>query len=142
LSGNDSGPKSREGSVSKSYSEKVSAERIREFCRAVGAEEGEIAPPTFLTVFRAGEFELLGSIGLKLNNVLHGEQIYTYDSASTGIRAGDEVSFQTTLSTVLEKKGGSGRMTFLSFETRIDVASPAPRSVGSSKTTIIVREKA
>ena len=129
----------KEGQHSARFSEKVTEERIRLFCEAVGAEPSNVAPPTFLTVFRHGEFELFEKLGLKLSNVLHGEQQYSYPS---DILAGDEVSFQTRLSSVLEKKGSSGRMSFLVFETDIEVTAPIPRKAGTSRTTVIVREKA
>jgi hypothetical protein len=133
--------KAREHSKSSVRSEVVTAERIRAFCEALEAQcpsldSDCIAPPTFLTCFRHGEFELFESIGLKLQNVLHGEQYYEYES---DIRAGDEITFQTELSNVLEKKGGSGRLCFLSFET---VVTSKDRKVGKAKTLIVVREKA
>lgn len=131
--------KSFEGKRSRVFSEKITEGRISTFCQAVGAEPSTIAPPTFLTLFRGGEFELFDQMGLKLSNVLHGEQQYSYESE---IHAGDEVTFQTQLTSALEKKGGSGRMSFLSFETEISVKAPNPRPVGKSKTTVIVREKA
>jgi hypothetical protein len=76
-------------------------------------------------------------MGLPLVSVLHGEQTYSYDSE---IVAGDAVSFTTTLSSVHVKKGSKGQMTFLTFETAIDVTAPKPRRAGSSKTMIIARE--
>ena len=86
--------KHREHSKSSVRSEVVTAERIRDFCAALRADcptvDGEcVAPPTFLTCFRHGEFELFEKIGLKLQNVLHAEQIYEYES---DIRAGDEIT--------------------------------------------------
>lgn len=132
------GLKKFEGKVSATFSEKVPEDRIRLFSQAVEAEPSLIAPPTFLTVFRAGEFELFDQMGLRLSNVLHGEQQYTFESE---IHAGDEISFQTTLTSVLEKKGGSGRMSFLEFETEIRLKAPGSRKIGRSKTTVIVREK-
>lgn len=137
MSANNSDHKSHEGAVSNSYKEKISDERIREFCGAVGADVASTAPPTFLTVFRAGEFELLERMGIALASVLHGEQTYLYNS---DLRAGDEVSFKTTLTSVHEKKGARGQMTFLSFETLIEAAGARTRRVGTSRTTIIVRE--
>ena len=135
----DDGHKKYEGKFSSVFSEKITEERIRLFCQAVGTEPSLTAPPTFLTVFRAGEFELFDQMGLNLANVLHGEQQYVYESE---IHAGDEVSFQAKLTSVLEKKGGTGRMSFLSFETLVEVKTPNPRKVAKSKTTVIVREKA
>lgn len=138
--------KHREHSKSLIRSETITAERIRKFCVALGAKCSSsgagsddakcTAPPTFLTCFRHGELELFESIGLKLQNVLHAEQIYEYES---DIRAGDELTFQTELSNVLDKKGSSGRLCFLTFETQV---TSGGHSVGRTKTTIVVREKA
>jgi hypothetical protein len=133
--------KAREHSKSSVRTEVMTAERIRAFCAAVSAEcpntnSDCIAPPTFLTCFRQGELELFERIGLKLQNVLHGEQHYEYES---DIHAGDEITFQTELSNVLDKKGSSGRLCFLTFET---VVTSGDRKVGKAKTTIVVREKA
>ncbi len=86
-----------------------------------------------MTVFRKGEFEVFDLLGLKLENVLHAEQIYQYES---DIRVGDEIEFQTQLSHVLEKKGGA--LSFLTLETKF---STGPRQIGSSRTTIVVKGK-
>jgi N-terminal half of MaoC dehydratase len=136
--------KSREHSKSLVSSEVITADRIRAFCEALGAECPSldadcVAPPTFLTCFRHGELELFDLIGLKLQNVLHGEQLYEFES---DIRAGDEITFQTELTHVLDKKGGSGRLCFLSLETLVTSNSNGEtRKIGKSKTTVVVREK-
>jgi hypothetical protein len=132
--------KNREHSKSSVFTEAVSAERIAKFRQAIHAESTEfsgqsIAPPTFMTVFRRGEFELFELIGLKLESELHAEQFYRYESE---IRAGDEVTFQTELTSVLEKKGTRGRLCFLTLETKFRAKD---RTIGSSRTTIVVREK-
>jgi hypothetical protein len=66
-----------------------------------------------------------------LENVLHAEQIYQYES---DIRIGDQIDFQTRLSHVLEKKGGA--LSFLTLETKF---SADTRAIGSSRTTIVVK---
>jgi hypothetical protein len=86
-----------------------------------------------MTVFRKGEFEVFDLLGLKLESVLHAEQIYQYES---DIRVGDEIEFQTQLSHVLEKKGGA--LSFLTLETKFNTG---PRQIGSSRTTIVVKAK-
>ena len=139
MSANNSDHKSFAGAVSKPYSEKILEERVREFCVAVGAEPAALAPPTFLTVFRAGEFELLERMGIPLAGVLHGEQTYLFNS---DVRAGDEITYKTTLTAVHEKKGTRGQMTFLNFETVIEAAGNRTRRVGTSRTTIIVMGEA
>jgi hypothetical protein len=130
--------KASEGAQSRVYSEPVSRERLEKFCKAVGQTERVdalrvVAPPTFMTVFREGEFELFDLLGLKLENVLHAEQIYQYES---DIRVGENIEFQTQLSHVLEKKGGV--LSFLTLETKFHSGA---RSIGSSRTTIVVKGK-
>lgn len=125
--------KDRVGETASGYRESADAERIRRFCEAVGAPISEVAPPTFMTVFRKGEFDLFSKLGIPLARVLHAEQEYVYRGV---IRAGDEVTYETRLTHVLEKNGASGSMHFLTFETEVATASgPA----GLSKTTIVVR---
>jgi hypothetical protein len=126
--------KSQEGAKSRVYKESVSRERLEKFCRAVGQKgQALVAPPTFMTVFRKGEFEVFDLLGLKLEGVLHAEQIYQYES---DIQVGDDIEFQTQLSHVLEKKGGA--LSFLTLETKFNSGS---RTIGSSRTTIIVKGK-
>lgn len=130
--------KSQEGAKSRVYKESVGRERLEKFCLAIGqrgpaALRVEVAPPTFMTVFRKGEFEIFDLLGLKLESLLHAEQGYQYKS---DIRIGDEVEFQTQLSHVLEKKGGA--LSFLTLETKFFSGA---RAIGSSRTTIIVKGK-
>jgi hypothetical protein len=130
--------KSQEGVKSRVYKEAVNRERLEKFCHAVeqkgpSALPIDAAPPTFMTVFRKGEFEVFDLLGLKLESVLHAEQIYQYES---DIGVGDEIEFQTQLSHVLEKKGGA--LSFLTLETKF---STGPRQIGSSRTTIVVKGK-
>jgi hypothetical protein len=140
-----SGLKEFQGRLSSRFSEKISGERIRLFSSVLGGSSSKAkgSPsvlPTLLTIFRKGEFEHFERMGLKLANVLHGEQVYHYETTDP-IEAGDEVSFQTLVVSVLEKKGSSGRLSFLVFETNIEVTSPKPRKIGTAQTTIIVNDK-
>jgi hypothetical protein len=90
-----------------------------------------------LTVFRKGEFDLFQSLGVELARVLHAEQEYQYENT---IEAGDHVSFETSLTQVLEKGGSSARMQFLTFETEVDAERKSKMvRIGKSKTTIVVR---
>ena len=69
------------GVTSEMYSEKISAERIQAFGQAIGlGRESTATPPTFLTLFRHGEFDLLKKIGVDLARVLHAEQEYDYEN--------------------------------------------------------------
>ena len=130
--------KDKIGTRSKSHSEVVTAERIRAFTSAVGAPDRPEAPPTFLTVFRRGEFEMLQTLGLELSNALHADQQYDFFRP---IRAGDEIHFETEVSQVLEKLSTKQNLQFLTLETRFQVKTPAgPVSVGKSISTLVFRE--
>lgn len=109
---------------------------MKAFAQAVGAREREEAPPTFITVGRKGEFELLQRFGIPLSRVLHGEQEYQYLKP---IRPGDSVEYVTRLANVLEKRGSNAFMQFLIFETEFTVRGEV---VSRAKTNIIHRGSA
>ena len=90
--------KSEIGKTLGPYRDEVTQERIHSFCRAIGAKESLTAPPTFLTVFRKGEFDLFRLLGIELAHVLHAEQGYQYENF---IQAGDIVQFETSVINVL-----------------------------------------
>ena len=132
--------KSYIGQSSGEIREEIDLNRIQSFCKAVSIEETSIAPPTFLTLFRKGEFDLFQKLGLNLANILHAEQEYTYENP---IQAGDSVTFDTAVTQVLEKQGSSSSMQFITFETNFYTERQSKNCfVGKSKTTIVVREKA
>lgn len=115
----------------------VTEQHLRAFCAAVGSKYRGEAPPTFLTVLREGEFDLLEDMGIKLAQALHADQEYTYEDR---ILPGDVLNFESTLTKAFEKKGSKGPMKFMVFETQF-VALRAGKSVpvGCAKSTIIVR---
>ena len=128
--------KERVGEKSPLYKEQVTPQRLMDFCHAVGSHLDHadgVAPPTFMTVFRKGEFDLFSELGLELSKVLHGEQEFQYFNP---IRAGDTVEFQTQLSHVLEKKSATGSLHFMTFHTEVKVLDAV---AGLSKTVILVR---
>ena len=129
--------KSQVGKNSEFYSEEVSLDRIKSFCQAVGAPQSEFAPPTFLTVFRKGEFELFQKLDILLSQILHSEQEYQYENP---IFPGDQVFFRTVVSNVLEKRGRSSSIQFVTFETEMMAKRQLENlHVGKSKTTIVIR---
>jgi hypothetical protein len=132
--------KSRVGETSAEYSEKVDEARLQAFRAAVGAT-GPGVPPTFMTCFRAGEFELFNTLGFELSQVLHAEQEFTYEN---DLQAGDTAFFKATLTNVLEKISSSGgALRFLSFVSTIEAQRDGTRvKIGSSKTTVVVRGQA
>ena len=122
--------------------EKITAEKIAAFRRSVNATSGpaDVAPPTFMTVLRSGEFELFKKFEIPLSSLLHAEQTYTYVEP---IRAGDELEFQTKLSQALSKNGPKGAMHFLTFETDVvAVRADGKKPVGTCRSVIVVREPA
>lgn len=125
--------KERVGETSSPHFDDATAERLAAFSAAIGAPAREVAPPTFLTVGRKGEFELLQRLGVPLQRVLHGEQEYEY---LRPIRAGDRVEYVTRLANVLEKRGTSSFMQFLIFETAFTVRG---ETVARARTNIIHR---
>lgn len=119
------------------YREILDESRLSAFARSVSVSPSQDAPPTFMTVFRRGEFELLEKMGIPLSKVLHGEQEYTYENP---IRAGDTIEFESQLSSVFEKKGGSGTMHFLVFDTQVRIQRQGKTlPAGISKTTIVMK---
>ena len=122
--------------------ETVTADRIRAFRKAVGASDGspDSAPPTFMTVLRAGEFELFRRLGIPLSSLLHAEQTYSYVAT---IQAGDELEFETELVQALSKRGTRGEMHFLTLDTTVAALRPSGRvSVGTCRSVILARETA
>ena len=113
----------------------VTEERLKEFAASIGALSIQDLP-TFLTVLRDGEFEVVERMGISLSQILHGEQEYTLNSA---VQPGDEISYFTTLMNVHEKKGKSSTLHVLLLETDF-VETKSDRDVGTSKTTFVIRE--
>jgi acyl dehydratase len=136
--------KSKVGEVSSERSATVSEAEMRAFADSVRATLGNTAhsmivstaAPTVFTLFRQGEFELLGRFGIELKQVLHAEQEYRYDSP---LACGEEIRYATTLAGVVEKKAKGARLAFMAFETtftRVADASP----VAFARSTIVFRE--
>lgn len=138
--------KSHVGMRSGVYRDKITPERISAFCSAIGLSkvstnvEGTfVAPPTFMTVFRKGEFDLFQQLGIDLASILHAQQEYQYERS---ICSGDAILFETTLSNVLEKKGSSSQLQFITVETHVQAETASGvQSVGRSTTSVVVRNK-
>lgn len=90
-------------------------------------------PPTFLTRYRIGEFELFSRLGIELASVLHAEQAYGY---AEPIVAGDTLHYETSFTQLVEKR----ELSFLTFETRFESERGGKRvPIGTAKTTIVVK---
>jgi N-terminal half of MaoC dehydratase len=116
----------------------VTEDRIRQFCEVIGTPYTGIAPPTFHTIFRDGEFHILANLGLSLSRLLHADQEYYYKGK---ISPGDQIEYDTTLTKAIEKKGENGSTYFLVYETEVRrvLDGVAPEILATSKTTIISR---
>jgi hydroxyacyl-ACP dehydratase HTD2-like protein with hotdog domain len=77
-----------------------------------------IAPPTFLTTFRAeGETgSLLRDLGVDISRVLHGEQEFEMHRP---IRPGETFLCRSKVTDIYEKTGRSGAMAFVARETSV-----------------------
>lgn len=111
------------------FRDQITSEKVRMFCQSLGMPERNTLPPTYLTVFRKGEFELFQKLGIPLSQILHTDQTYEF---LVPIQIGDEVEFKTEVTQVLEK----AKMQFLSFETEFKVEN---RAVAKAISTIVVR---
>lgn len=111
----------------------VTESHLKQFCEVIGTPFVGEAPPTFLTVFREGEFRILANLGLSLSSLLHADQEFTYFRK---ILPGDQLEYDSTLTKAIEKKGKSGSTYFLVYETEIRRSNEV---VGTSKTTVISR---
>jgi hypothetical protein len=116
------------------FEDDASASRLQKFAQAVGAENRMHGFPTFLTVCRKGEFELMQRFGIPLARVLHGEQEYEF---ANPIIQGSKLAYETRLADVLEKRGKSAALHFMIFETKV---TSAGRDIGVARSTIIYRE--
>jgi len=125
---------------SSTFEEEITPERLRAFRTAIGLTAGSHeVPPTYLTRFRQGEFELLERLGVPLQNVLHAEQDYQYFAP---LRPGMKILYETVLANSFEKKGRAGSLHFLVTETRVRWAGSAdPQPLVVCKTTIVAKGK-
>lgn len=122
----------------------LSDAEMKDFAACVQATVGNtvhtpissIAIPTVYTIFRAGEFELIDSLGIQLKQVLHAEQQYKMEAP---LYPGQELQYQTTLTGVLEKKGTGAKLAFLVFETEFIRSADSAR-LAVARSTMVYRE--
>jgi hydroxyacyl-ACP dehydratase HTD2-like protein with hotdog domain len=119
--------------------ERIDPERVKEFARVFDSKNLQEVPPTYLTLFRKLEFELFDRIGFSLSKVLHAEQDYQYEKP---LKAGMQISYETTLANVLEKRGSKVSLTFLVLESVFHekTANGLGDRLATAKTTVVVRE--
>lgn len=132
---------SYEGRTFPPVSYTVERGKLGEFLRAIGEDnpaytgEDPPLPPTLATLvlfWGGGGLEgVLKQIGIDIQNVLHGEQGYTYH---TPIHLGDTISGTTRIGRVYERAG----MQFVEFITEYVNQTQIP--VLTDRVLIIVRE--
>lgn len=106
---------------------RVEAGRIADFARALGAEPGGAAPPTFTMAASAEVVERLvtGVLGLDRARTVHGEQAFEYHAP---VRAGMELEGVVRLlgeARRTGRRGGEMRVLTLGIDYR-DAATGAP----------------
>lgn len=105
-----------------SYTFEVEKGRIRAFADAIGDDnslyqgDDPIAPPTFATCFRDGEFTILQDLNVDLRKLLHGEQEYEYHRP---IKPGDVLTCTPRIASLKSKETKKGTMDFLTTEVQI-----------------------
>ena len=132
------------------YQFEVEKGRIRAFAEAIGDENplfvdtehaqstrmaGVIAPPTFATCFRDGEFTILMDLKVDLRKLLHGTQEYEFHLP---IRPGDILTCAPSISAVKSKETKKGRMDFLT--TQVKITNARDELVCVAKSTVAIRE--
>jgi hypothetical protein len=122
------------GERSSRFSEKITPGRVEQFRSAIRAEADGI-PPTFLTRYRHGEFELFKRMGVELSSILHLEQGYELEEA---LRLDDELGYETALVDWSEKRG----LHFLVLDTFFEARREGGRrlSIGKGRTRLVVRK--
>lgn len=85
---------------------------------ARGSKHGSlIAPPTFPTLFRSEEWDImdmLNDLKVDISKLLHGEQEYEYFRL---IKPGDRLTCTTRIKDIYTKEGKSGSMDMITTET-------------------------
>ena len=125
----------------------VGREKIREFADAIGdantayrdpeaakalGHSDVIAPPTFPFTFTFAASEpLLDQLGIKLQNVVHGDQRFRY---ARPVRAGDRLRCTVTVENIRSMAGND------LLTTRTDVLDEAGEQVLTTWSTLVVRD--
>lgn len=100
------------GLESRPVTAKITEERVRRFCEAIGVPFDGTVPPTFVgTLLEAN----IPGLELPLHGVIHGEQKFTYRQP---LQIGDTVSYTRCIQKIFKRQGKLGMMTFLVIETK------------------------
>ena len=136
------------------FTYEVDKSKIRELVLALGEDDpifwddeaaragglsGLVAPPTFPTLFKmwgeGGNRALVQAMGGDPLRVLHGEEEYEYHGF---IRPGDLITGQSTVISLEEKEGRSGRFEIVVVKT--EYRNQRAELAVVARSTIVVRE--
>jgi hypothetical protein len=109
----------------------IDADHVSAFCKSVGVNPSDEVPPTYLTVMRHLEFELLDDSGILLSSILHGDQEYTYNKP---IKPGMTVEYESVLDQVNQKRN----LQFFYFNTKF-TDKESGELLATSRTNVLVR---
>lgn len=124
------------------FRETITEGQVARFCESTGFSPELRArigvPPTFITRYRTGEFELFEKLGVPLSSVLHAEQGYDYRAP---IEVGDQIEYTTQVANIVEKNAGGRHMKFLTLVSEFSCRR-GERNIGVvavAKTVVVVR---
>ena len=132
------------GMRSRTYCDSILPKHQQLFNEIVGNLDSSRTQKVFplqITRWRQGEFELMEALGVPLDQVLHGEQSYTWD-LELGID--QKIHYQTELTHSFEKSGGKTPLWFIVFETDYYLEKPDGKRgsrVAHARSTMIVRRR-
>ncbi len=124
------------GQESSLHRARLDREAVEAFGKSVSWEIPGEVPPSFLTRFREGEFELLVRLGVELKQVLHAEQEYRWLAP---LKPDAQLDHRSRLADVLSKGGKGGRLTFLKFDSEY-LDPVTTRALAQSRTVMVIRE--
>jgi len=94
-------------------------------------------PPTLATVFRKGEFDVMATMGIALQKVLHAEQEYRFHKA---LEPGKVYTGTTSVKHSYEKQGTKNAMNMKFYILQTALKDEKGNLCVESLTTIVVRE--
>lgn len=108
-------PESADGLLTHSEKE-VTSDWLSRFKSATLTDYSHGVPPTFPTVFRQNEFDLVTKHGVHFKDLLHTDQEFEFHSE---FRPGDNPVTKTILKEKKERKRGNMTMAFYLFESQV-----------------------
>ncbi len=104
------------------------------FNRATGSKNVNTIAPTYCTIFRNGEYELLSRLGVETRYLLHAEQQYDYLAP---LKLNQPIQVKTKLVSKKERKTSEVHMLFLTMESDIYCSNAL---CIQSRTTFVMRK--